>query len=429
MRERTAERSDGPAATLPDLLALGRLLGDAVIGVTDVVEDVHRTVASVSPVVGRSRPGRTRGITGLVYRGVRGVTSAVSAGLEAASVPLAAPGHHPGVASPGREAARAALNGVYGDYLVASGNPLAIPMRFRQGGRPLTLDRGALRGTVHRPSGRLLVMIHGLCMNDLQWNRGEHDHGSALADGLGYTPLYLHYNSGQRVSVNGRELAATMERLVREWPVSVQEVAIVGHSMGGLVARSAFHYAVEAGHTWPDLLGHLVFLGTPHHGAPLERAGNRFNAICGISPYTAPIARIGARRSAGVQDLRFGNLLDEDWQHRDGGHAHDGRRPVPLPEDVRCFAIAASLRREPGARGGWRGGDGLVPVWSALGQHLDRRRTLRIPAGHRFVAHGSNHFDLLGSSEVHARIRAWLSDVGGRRSPVPPVGGASGSGR
>jgi hypothetical protein len=425
MRERTEELRDRLPGTLPDLLALGRLVGDAVIGVTDVVEDVHRTVASVSPVVGRSRPGRTRGITGLVYRGVRGVTAAVAAGLDAAAVPLGAPDHPAGVPSPGREAARAALNGVYGDYLVASGNPLAIPMRFRQDGRPLTLDRGALRHAIARPSGRLLVMIHGLCMNDLQWQRGAHDHGAALGDGLGYTPLYLHYNSGQRVSVNGRQLADLLESLVAEWPVNVRELTVVGHSMGGLVARSAHHYAVEAGHTWPDLLRHLVFLGTPHHGAPLERAGNRFNAICGISPYTAPIARIGARRSAGVQDLRFGNLLDEDWQDRDGGHAHDGRRPVPLPEDVRCFAIAASLRREPGARGG----DGLVPVWSALGQHLDRQRALRIPARHRFVAHGSNHFDLLGSSEVHARIRAWLSGVEDRRSPGPPVGGASGSGR
>jgi pimeloyl-ACP methyl ester carboxylesterase len=181
------------------------------------------------------------------------------------------------------------------------------------------------------------------------WQRRGHDHGAALARDLGLAPVYLHYNTGRHVSENGREFAAALERCSRRWPVPVDEITVVAHSMGGLVARSACHYGAALGHAWPGALRRLVFLGTPHHGAPLERAGHRASAALGAVPYAAAYARIGRLRSAGVTDLRHGNLLDEDWAAGDRfGVGADGRRPLPLPAGLECHAFAAAL----GARGG-----------------------------------------------------------------------------
>src|SRR4030095_10668393 len=140
---------------------------------------------------------------------------------------------------------------------------------------------------------------------------------SVLARELGFTPLYLHYNSGRHISTNGREFADLMEALVGQWPVPVEELVIMGHSMGGLVTRSACYYSALAGHDWLRRLRKLVFLGTPHHGAPLERGGNWIEILLGVSPSNAPFARLEKIRSAGITDLRYGNLLDEDWEGRD----------------------------------------------------------------------------------------------------------------
>jgi pimeloyl-ACP methyl ester carboxylesterase len=404
------DRRPGPQSGLPaDVSGVARLLGDAVVGVTDIVEEVHRNIAAVSPIVGAPRAGRTRGIPRLVYRSVRGVTRAVGPPAEvvlAELAPLLDDGSGP---SPRRERLLAALNGGYGDYLVSSGNPLAIPMRLRRNGQALVLERSALAAGIAEPSEKLLVLVHGLCMNDLQWTRAGHDHGSLLGRELGYSPLYLHYNSGRHVSENGREFAVLLERLVREWPVPVRELVLVGHSMGGLVSRSACHYAMQADRAWLRALKRLVFLGTPHHGAPLERAGNRLNLFCEISPYAAPFARLGAIRSAGVKDLRHGNLVDEDWQDRCSTEVNDARKPVPLPSGMQCFVVAADRRARPD-QPRWRPpGDGLVPVESALGRHVDAARALPLPPSHQHIGYGLNHFDLLDSPDVYRRMQRWLA--------------------
>ena len=192
------------------------------------------------------------------------------------------------------------------------------------------------------------------------------------------TPLYLHYNSGRHVSQNGRELAPLLQRLVAHWPVPVEELVIVGHSMGGLVARSACHHAATEGQAWLRRLTKLVFLGTPHHGAPLERGGRRIDLLLGLSPYVAPFARLGKARSAGITDLRFGNLQDADWVGRDRHAQHsDDRQPTPLPPDADTFVLAATLAERPGRVHSAVIGDGLVPLASALGEHRDDALALR----------------------------------------------------
>ena len=431
-----------PRGHIRTLRGVSRMAIDAVTGLTDLVQALHSRIArSPSRLGGPLVDGAVNGITALVYDSVRGVTRAVGGGLDAALAQLgpllaglsdeAPAGSKATEPARSREAVLAALNGVLGDYLAQTANPLAIPMALRRDGVPLVLTREALLSAIEAPRGRLVVLVHGLCMNDLQWERGGamvpvHDHGAALARDLDATKLYLHYNSGLHVSTNGQAFAAKMEALVAAWPAAIEELIIVGHSMGGLVARSAFHYGTEAGHAWPSRLRALVFLGTPHHGAPLERGGHWIDLLLHATPYTAPFARLGRVRSAGITDLRHGSVLDEDWKGRDrfahGRRAQaDPRHPLPLPEQVNCYAIAATTAgagadEQPmggaaagiGARAARLPGDGLVPVASALGWHADARFALAFAPSHQWIAWDSGHLDLLSSTAVYSRIRGWL---------------------
>jgi hypothetical protein len=397
-----------PPSRGTDLRAAARLATDATAGLADLVEAMHERIARL-PGTGGALDGRTGGISGLVYRTIRGVTRVAGGSLEAL-LGLVAPalGHY--VDGSERDAIVAALNGVLGDYLLASGNPLALPMALRRNGTTLPMERDALARALPEAGPRLLVLVHGLCRNDRQWLRNGHDHGAALARDLGWTPVYLRYNSGLHVSINGHAFAQQLEGLLQAWPQPLQRLAVVGHSMGGLVTRSALHAAMQAGLAWPKRLDDLVFLGTPHHGAPLERAGHWVDLVLGGTPYAAPFARLGRVRSAGITDLRHGLLLDEDWVGRDRfARGGDRRQPVPLPAGVRCAAIAASLGAQGGALKEKLLGDGLVPLDSALGRHPDPARALAFPAERQWVGYGMNHLDLLDRAEVYAQLKEWLS--------------------
>jgi pimeloyl-ACP methyl ester carboxylesterase len=288
-------------------------------------------------------------------------------------------------------------------------------MAFRHEGRALMLERFALRSRLPAATPRLLVLLHGLCMNDLQWQRAGHGHGDALARELGYTPVYLHYNSGLSVSTNGRIFAQLMERLFDAWPVPIERLALLGHSMGGLVARSALHHSAliqRGGPRWPARVDDLVCLGTPHQGAPLERAGHGVDVLLSAAPYAAPLARLGKLRSAGINDLRLGNIVS-------GPSGDDGTHQCPqvsLPTTTRCFAIAGSLGPATGGLKAKLLGDGLVPVPSALGQHDDRDRRLAFANDRQAVVHETSHLDLLASTEVSGLLTQWL----GQGSVVTP---------
>ena len=405
--------ADPAPARLPlqasDLRGLARLGIDGVLGITDVVEAMHHAIAMRIPIGGPAPAGRTRGITGFVYSSVRGSTRLV--GHAADALLGALPARAPTADSPrhaGREALLAALNGVWGDHLADSGNPLAIRMALRPGpGVPM--PAGAAAGATPPASGHVLVLVHGLCMNDLQWQRNGHHHGAALAQALGCTPLRLHYNSGRHISSNGRDFAVLLEQTLANWPVPVQRLSIVGHSMGGLLARSACHHAQAQRLAWLHALKTLVFLGTPHHGAPLERGGHLVDTVFGLSPHAAPLARLGGSRSAGITDLRYGNLQDADWQGRPhAAQRRDDRRPTPLPPGVNVGVVAATLARDPRSRRAQVLGDGLVPLASALGRHADPALALALPATQQLVVPGASHWDLLDHAEVTAQLLRWL---------------------
>jgi pimeloyl-ACP methyl ester carboxylesterase len=388
--------------TVNDLQGGSRLVIAGVQGITNIVESMHRNVSGLAPIAGASHSGPMRGITGFVYRRVRGATALVGLGLDAAFSQLAK--RIPADAASARrsdagEAARAAANGLFGDYLAETNNPLAIQMSLRaadkSSGIAIPIQRDGLRALLARANSagngsKLLIMVHGLCMNDLQWRRDGHDHGELLGANKRATVLYLHYNTGLHIADNGLQFSNLLEALFQEWPVPPKDITIIGHSMGGLVARGACEVARRTKQTWLKRLKALVFLGTPHRGAPLERAGRGVDLLLGASPYTAPFARIGLTRSAGIQDLRHGRCIDPSPMH---GHAL-------LPAGVACFAIAASRQRPPTSAGVGRHGDGLVPIASAL--------ALPLPTSHQAIFYEMNHFDLLSSRAVCDRIGRWL---------------------
>ena len=393
-----------------DLRGVARLATQATTGVTHITEGVHQSVLGTMGLPGGSEAGRARGLTGLVYQGIRGVTRLVDVSLQAALLRLEPFLERRGAStapSPEREAVLAALNGVMGDRLAEDGNPLAFSMELRQQGREI--DLVALRAS-GLASGKVLLLLHGLCMNDLQWLRAGHDHGAHLAQALGYTPVYVRYNTGLHTSINGQELAGRVEALLADWPVPVQELNVLVHSMGGLVVRSAFQQAVQAGLQWPSQLRKLVFLGTPHHGAPLERAGNWVDVILGSTPWSRPFARLGHLRSAGITDLRYGHVQETDWQGHDRFRKRpDARHHLPLPPGVACYTVAATLARQRSPMAERLVGDGLVPLHSALGQHEQAERTLEFPKSHQHVVYGLGHMALLEDAQVAQQLVRWFS--------------------
>ncbi len=420
-----------------DLRGAARLATEATAGLADLVEAMHERIARLPGAANTGVAGKTTGITGLVYRSVRGITRLVGGSVDAllALVPANLPGAGANLNAdadadanadedqrPQREAIVAALNGVLGDHLAATHNPLATPMQLRQNGQPLVLERAALQQRLTtanidtnidanidasiNPNGKLLVMIHGLCMNDLQWQRDGHDHGQALAQALGFTPVYLHYNSGLPIANNGLMLAHLLQQTIAAWPTQVQRLVLLGHSMGGLVARSALHQATAAQHDWPLLTTDLLCLGTPHHGAPLERAGHWVDILLSATPYARPLARLGQLRSAGITDLRHGRVVADNAPRTKATPLHV---PLPVSAQLRCYALAGTTGEKAGDFKDRLLGDGLVPLASALGQHKSAARTLAFAPERQWVGHGVNHMQLLSNLDAFEQMRRWLA--------------------
>ncbi len=395
-----------------DVRGAAQLATQATLGVTRMVEGVHQSVwGSIGVPGGPPHNGEatTRGLTGMVYRAVRGVTTLVGATADTilnGLMPLLTSAEAQPAESRQRAAVLAALNGVLGDHLAASGNPLATPMSLR-------LDGHVLNGTNAAPrNAKLLVVLHGLCMNDLQWMHPGADghptsHAHALAAAHGYTPIFVRYNTGLHTSDNGAALSSALTQLVAQWPVPVDSIAVLAHSMGGLVTRSACAQPNAA--AWLPKLTAIAFLGTPHHGAPLERAGNWVDVILGSTPFSRPFAKLGQLRSAGITDLRFGHVLASDWQGHDRFRRKpDSRTHLPLPDGVACYAIAATVAKPRSLLAERLVGDGLVPLHSALGLHDNAHRNLKFAKARQTVVYGMNHMELLSNPVVRDQLLSWL---------------------
>jgi pimeloyl-ACP methyl ester carboxylesterase len=389
-----------------DLRGVNELLSDAILNVSEIVEAEHKQIL-FPPFLPKTKIQHLlAGIASTTYRGVRGAARLISSTVDkiiSELDPLIGEMEMNG----SQAAIYAALNGVIGDYLEEKDNPLAIKMQLRYEGKRLLLDADALKETIPEAKSKVLLMVHGSSMNDLQWHWNGHHHGLALAKEYDLTVVHLYYNTGRHISENGRQFAGLLEELIENWSVPIEEILMLAHSMGGLVSRSAVYYGQESGCSWTYKLKKMIFLGSPHQGASLERIGNYVDTILEHTPYAKPFARIGKIRSAGVTDLRYGSLVDEDWKNVDRFEFRkDKRKIILLPEAVESYAIAATLGKE-GQATKWIG-DKLVGLKSALGQHNDLEKDLGFKTENCWVAYETDHFELLSSPKVYEKLRSFF---------------------
>ena len=296
-----------------------------------------------------------------------------------------------------------ALNGVLGDYLLATHNPLALStVLYDHYGE---IQQGDL-------AGRMVIFSHGLCMNHLDWsNRGNGGIGEKLlAQRDNNTMLYVHYNTGRRISANGRSLANMLEDLIKRNP-RITSIDLIGHSMGGLVSRSALFYGKQNMHQWIHMVENLVCLGSHLHGAVLERFGFALQDKIGHFPLVKLVSHVVNIRSNGILDLRFGSVRDDDWEHNHAriGLMDDNRKPAPLPSYINTYLIAGTLEFENRKNRTLKViGDYLVSVKSALGEHPNPRFQLKLPESHKAVFYGLNHFELQYHPHVAEQIAKWF---------------------
>lgn len=367
-----------------DLPGLAQLATEATLGTTRLVEAVHAAVwASLRPGVEAS--SRTAGLTGFVYRAVRRITrlAGSSAGQALGAVAQTLDSTPPPDTDE-RRRALSILNGVFGDHLAASDSPLACSFSLRT-------PAGQRLPASATDAAPLVVFVHGLCLSDRAWapTADRPGHVDALAAPVGGTPVLARYNTGRSISENGRALSEHLSRLTGR-SAGPSRIVLVTHSMGGLVTRSAVRHAHRAAARWPHLVTNTIYLGTPHRGSPLERAGTWVEQQLRRTPVTAPFASLATLRSRGIQDLRRGTIASDA--------AHDD---TPDRPPGRSLYVAAALTSRPPARDAV--GDGLVPVASALDASGPTRSATRE------VVENRGHLDLLHDPAVTEHLRRWLS--------------------
>lgn len=401
--------SDKEQLNISDLQGLTKLIVDATLNITNIAEDLNQQIIHPPYFVSSPVQHLISGISGLVYKSIRGTTKLVGRGITGGLSQLA-PERSIGISLNQKETILSILNGIIGDHLNKELNPLAVPMQFKYQGKTISLKSEAIQKVYPTASGKILLMVHGLCMDDLQWNRQGYDHGELLAKEFSLNPIYLRYNSGLHISENGQQLSALLESLVENWPVPVEEITILAHSMGGLVSRSACNYGLLEQKNWTKHLKKMIFLGTPHQGAPLERVGNHIDHILEALPYTRPFAKLGKMRSAGITDLRLGIVLEEDWKNLDRfENTLKQATFLPLPKTIDCYAVAASMNSKTTTAPLQTLGDGLVPIKSALGQDKNPAESLQFKASNSSIIYQTNHLELLNSLSVYQKIQQYLT--------------------
>jgi pimeloyl-ACP methyl ester carboxylesterase len=402
-----------------EIRAAGELAGRAFGTTTAPIRAMHEAIASrvFRPLGLLALPTRVLHdhIGGAVYGTLRTAFGAVPRSAGALLARAAPTDALPLTSTTRGGIALGALNGAVGDALARTGNELALPMTLRHGGGDLTLDESELAAVFPDAGPRLAVFVHGLCETDESWRLAplgrsgppSRSYGSRLKHELGYSPLYLRYNTGLHISDNGRRLSELLEQAVASWPVPVEEIVLVGHSMGGLVARSACYYGDALDDRWVDAVRHVFCLGTPHLGAPLEKAANVAGWALGRLPETRGLAQAVNGRSVGIKDLRFGSCVEEDWCDCDVDEfLKDRCREVPFLEHAAYYFVSATITREPDSMLGTALGDLLVRAGSASGRGRRRRLPFEVDRGRELG--GLTHFDLLNHPLVYEQIREWL---------------------
>ncbi len=413
-----------------DIQAIGQLAGEALAAGGGLIKEMHEGIASrpFGALGAPAAPVRVihDEIADAVYGGVRGALRAASRGT-AAILALQAGEEGPDLAAtPAGSVTLGALNGLYGNHIARRGNHLALEMQIRRHADAVPITPTGLARAFPDASSRVALFVHGLCETDEAWrqvpfraDRARRDerrptYGDRLQDELGFTPVYLRYNTGLRISENGRRLAQTLGDLVAGWPCGIEQLVLVGHSMGGLVARSACHYAEQEGRRWTHAARHVFCLGSPHLGADLEKGANVLGWALGRLPETRALGSFLNARSVGIKDLRFGSCVEEDWCDCDPDEfLRDRCREVPFLAHANYYFIAATLTEGP--LGSFIG-DLLVRVASASGRGRGTGRRIPFEVDNGLELTGLMHFDLLNHPAVYEQLRTWLTRPGPVRS-------------
>ena len=419
---------------------LKNLVHDAVEETTNLVQRTHDSAAEkpmdyLKHVPGVDEGARTvvdieRATAGAVFGAIRavnrGLDRATEVPLEAASERLPAPDASslPGDSRSSRsvgsliDQAEGALNGVIGDYLDQRGNRLGVEMGLRHEGAPLATEPEALAAALPDPQPHVVVFVHGLAATEWCWSYYAEDfHGasdvnfaSLLQRDQPVSCLFVRYNTGRHVSDSGQDLSTLLVRLLEAYPIEIDQLTLVGHSMGGLVVRSAAHYAQRDGAPWVERLRRVVCIGSPHLGAPLEQAVNVVTSVLGFFdvPGTQVPAEILRARSDGIKDLRFGYTVEEEWVDRDpDALLEDNRREVPFVDTAAHYFIAGHVARDPAHPGTALLGDLLVRIPSAGGEARGDRMPFRFGA----TVAGAHHLHLLNHPDVYDLLERICRDA------------------
>jgi pimeloyl-ACP methyl ester carboxylesterase len=310
----------------------------------------------------------------------------------------------------GVEQTLAVLNGLVGDYLARTKNGLATEMGLYRDERSLPLERADFARAYPNASGRVCVLVHGLMSTESIWQfRDGSDYGSLLERDLGWTACYVRYNTGLPIVDNGARLAQLLEQLLAVYPREIEELLLIGYSMGGLLVRSACHAASMHGQHWLTHVKRIIYVATPHLGAPAERLGKLTSGVLQAirDPYTQLIADVANLRSDGLKDLGHADLRHEDRaQERSVWMLRDSRHPLPLLPSIQHTLIAGSLAVDP--RLAFLFGDSLVSVVSATfaGQAAEMQALL--PPERVKLLPGLSHIALAHHPAVYALIQSTL---------------------
>lgn len=297
------------------------------------------------------------------------------------------------------EQAIAILNGAVGDHLARTNNGLATTMTWVDFGRPPPASS----------SPRVVVLVHGLmCTEDIWTHADGEDYGTLLARDLGFSPRYIRYNTGLAIADNGESLAAMLDELAKD--PSIEEIVPLGYSMGGLVIRAACHVATEKKQAWLSKVKKVIYVGTPHLGAPMERVGRVVSKLLAAipDPYTRLAAELADLRSDGIKDLGDADLRHEDRERRVARFAlRDPRHPVPLLPSLQHYLVAGTIWED--ARLASLFGDAIVPVASGTDGACIDATTLALPPSHVRLLKGMSHVLIPRDPLVYEHVKEWCA--------------------
>lgn len=379
---------------IADWRGLGYLIDLTTERVTTPVEGIHRAILDrwfrmAGPNIDPARR-MADGATASIYQSIRlggtALGTAVSAGAGLAGRyrklrPL-------WETDKGRYV-QSIFNGVWGDRFDEDSTSFSIELGLRDpDGNPVSTTVDALNSAFPEPKGRLVVMVHGFAETEKYWRHGELSSLTRQLEADGFSVLLLRYNTGRTIAANGSDLANLLDELRLAWPVPVTDIALVGHSMGGLVARSAVVAANDSGLRWAELSNNVVAIAAPHSGTPIEKAVAALSSSMGIARESRPLKTFLDQRSAGIQDLRYGIDASSDSLG-----------------SSKYRVVAGAITTAPTNPTGRAFGDLVVRVKSATGS--GRRR--KVPSTGVLVVGGRNHADLAHDPEVVSQIRTWLN--------------------